>query len=222
MMRSILVVFCVFCVATLISEALGLVVLWSRGQLTAETIKDIRDVLTGQDQDQFSDSEESEKLELSNEVVARERAFGILSLTSRETELNILEAMVNTRAETLIQEQKVFEAKKKAFEEQLQSTKQEITSAAAEQARGVLLKLSEADAVDSLMQLTLDENVVLIKEMPAKDIARILGEFFAGANDEQIERGHQIFQAISAGEPLRTVTEQGISSLSSDSGPSVE
>ena len=66
--------------------------------------------------------------------------------------------------------------------------------------------MSPDDAVENLMQLDLEENIVLLKGMPEKQIAKILQEFLKG-KDEQLERGWQIFEAISRGEPSKKLID---------------
>jgi hypothetical protein len=68
------------------------------------------------------------------------------------------------------------------------------------------------------MQLPLDEDIVLMKGMPEKMIAKILKEFQAtlitssDASGERketpAERGRKIFEALSRGEPSRSLLEQ--------------
>jgi len=68
------------------------------------------------------------------------------------------------------------------------------------------------------MQLSLEQNVVLMKGMPEKTIAKILKEFQstpppqadAGLQRKETppERGRMIFEALSRGEPSRTLLEQ--------------
>jgi hypothetical protein len=64
------------------------------------------------------------------------------------------------------------------------------------------------------MQLPLDQDVVLMKGMPETTIAKILKEFQASGEpsvvdgkDAPAERGRQIFEALSRGEPSRSLLE---------------
>jgi hypothetical protein len=64
------------------------------------------------------------------------------------------------------------------------------------------------------MQLSLDQDVVLMKGMPEKTIAKILKEFqtsgepnIVDGKDPAAERGRQIFEALSRGEPSRSLLE---------------
>ena len=63
MIRLGLIMICVVSIATLSAEILGVGLLWYRNQLTSETIKDIRLILTGQDQNTFVADEEAENVQ---------------------------------------------------------------------------------------------------------------------------------------------------------------
>jgi flagellar motility protein MotE (MotC chaperone) len=127
--------------------------------------------------------------------------------------------MADGKREDLETQQQQFHAQRKAFEDELARIEGEITSAGTEQARGVLLALPPKDAVRQLMHLTLAEDVVLMKGLPEKTVAKILKEFQATApapatdttaerKESPAERGRLIFEALSRGEPARTLLER--------------
>lgn len=95
MMRSVLVILGVFSMATLFAEVAGVAILWQRKQLTAESVKEIRLILTGEDQDVFSADEEADSSRPSSEDIVRERSMRILDLGTREQELSILTSMID-------------------------------------------------------------------------------------------------------------------------------
>jgi flagellar motility protein MotE (MotC chaperone) len=154
----------------------------------------------------------------SAQEVAQARAVKIFSLDKRESELTTLKGMADAKREDLESLQKQIRSMRKAFEDELARIEATITSTGAEQARGVLLALPPKDAVLHLMQLPLDEDIVLMKGMPEKMIAKILKEFQAtlitssDASGERketpAERGRKIFEALSRGEPSRSLLEQ--------------
>ena len=105
------------------------------------------------------------------------------------------------------------------FDEELARIDAELTSASAEQSRGILLALPAKEAVRQLMQLDLEADVILLKGMPEKSIAKILKEFSATAappgtetgadrKESPAERGRRIFEALTRGEPLRSLLER--------------
>lgn len=55
-MRSLVMIVCVFCVATLMTEALGLAYLWYRGQLTPAALTEISAVLRGEERFEDEDA----------------------------------------------------------------------------------------------------------------------------------------------------------------------
>jgi Mg/Co/Ni transporter MgtE len=126
--------------------------------------------------------------------------------------------MADAKREELESLQKQIRARRKEFEDELARIEAEITSTSTEQARGVLLALPPKDAVQQLLQLSLDQDVVLLKGMPEKTIAKILKEFqtttatLAEASGDRKEappeRGRKIFEALSRGEPSRSLVEK--------------
>jgi len=218
MIRSLGLILSACCIATLLSQVIGLSILWFRGQLTADTVRDIRAVLSGQDQDSVAADDEMQKDDVSREDVVRDRSMRILSLNSLQNELSILKSMVDSRKTSLLAEQKAFLKQKDDFEKALVQIDAERTSVAAEQARGVLMALAPADAVTTLMRLTLEENVMLLKEMPEKKIAGLLKQFSEGNDPARITRGQEIFEAISRGEPARTLIHETAARLKEPGG----
>lgn len=205
----------VVCVATLLSEVLGLAFLWSRGQLTVDIINDIRLVLVGQDPDRFDLNEEEKEDQLSSKDYVLHRTMQILELSARDEELDLLKTMITDNRKKLIDEQELFKKKKKDFEKELQRLQQANTSTATEQTRGTLIALSPSNAVETLLALTVDEDVLLMKGLPKKEIAKILKEFLNG-NDEQKGRGQTIFKAISHGEPSKMLIDNSLQKLAED------
>ena len=75
MIRSLMVVICIFCVATILSEVVGLGFLWYRGQLTSETIAEIRVILSGQYHDFPEGEQEKETFYPSSEDIVKQRSI---------------------------------------------------------------------------------------------------------------------------------------------------
>lgn len=203
MIRSLGMILSACCVATLFSQMIGLGILWYRGQLTPATFRDIRAVLSGQDLAAIAVDEEMQRVDISREDIVRERSMRVLELNSLQNELSVLKGMVDSRKTSLLTEQKAFLKQKEDFEKTLAAIDAERTAAAAEQARAVLLAMPPADAVTTLMRLNIDENVVLLKEMPEKKIAALLKSFAEGNDPQKVSRGQEIFEALSRGEPAR-------------------
>ena len=117
------------------------------------------------------------------------------------------------KADSIIKSHEAFIRDKDAFVTQLDTRLAAVTSTATEQARNILLAMSGTDAVAHLMELDLEENVVLLKGMPEKKIASILGAFSQG-DIEQFKRGQDIFKAISVAGPASQIIGDQIQTLS--------
>ena len=147
-MRTAGMIVAIVCVATVLSELLGLGFLWYRGQLTSASVADIRMVLTGDDGDSLDVDEAGEQDQPSIEDVAEDRTTRILELSTREEELALLKSIVTGNRKDLITDQDGFKAQKKGFEEDLKALQKTAASEAMEQTRGILLALPPADAID--------------------------------------------------------------------------
>lgn len=222
MLKYLIVIFCCVCVTVVLCEAAAVGVLWQRGMLTDHHLREMKLVLTNS---AATDDEEKEGPKVAQfpsvEEVAQARAVKILNLDKRESELTTLKSMADNKRSDLETQQQEFRERRKAFEDELQKLEQSVTSAATEQARGVLLALPPKDAMRQLMQLSLEDDVILMKGMPEKTIAKILKEFqgdgTAGnqpatppgeAKETPVERGRKIFEALTKGNPSIRLIEQ--------------
>ncbi len=210
------------CVSTtvVVSETTALIVLWQRGMLSPHHLNEIKLVLMNRALDDERESEHNQKADFpSAQQVAQARAVKILNFDKRESELVLLKGLADDKREDLESQQKQFHAQRKAFEDELARLDATLTAASTDQTRGVLLALPPKDAVRQLMQLSLTEDVVLLKGMPEKNVAKILKEFQTTApsvvvdsNGERkelpVERGRSIFEALNRGEPARALLDQ--------------
>lgn len=213
MIRSIAIIVSVFCVATIISEFLGLGFLWFKGNLNADSIKDIRMIVTGQSLDDVILVEEETTLP-SRDEVALNRATRILELTSREDEIDMLKSSITQSSDSLKKDRLAFEQAKKEFEEELILLKEQSQSVATKKTQSVLVALPPTDAVQYLMQLSTKENIEILKGMEGKFIAKLLKEFLVATDPLVIKRGKEIFQKISQDEQFRDFSDETIDQLS--------
>ncbi|MCA9007156.1 MAG: hypothetical protein KDA70_17910 [Planctomycetaceae bacterium] len=213
MIRPLIVIISVFCVATIISEILGLSFLWFRGHLNADSVKDIRMIVTGQSLDDVELVEEETSLP-SRDEVAETRAMRILELAAREDEIEMLKSSITESSDILKKERLVFEQAKKNFEEELKTLKEQSQSIATKKTQSVLVALPSGDAVQYLMQLSIEENIELIKGMDGKFIAKLLKEFLVAPDPLVIKRGKEIFKEISQDEPFRSFADGALDKLS--------
>jgi len=203
-LRTLVLIFCCLCVAIVLSEVAGGLLLWQRGFLTAHHVKEIRLILTNESAAEEVETNVAKTAPLpSLQEVTQARAVKILDLERRESELATLKNMANENASGLDLEQESFRTQRKTFEADLAKLERQVTDAGTEQARGVLLALAPKDAVEKLMQLSAEEDVVLLKGMPEKSIAKILKEF--RGTPDQIERSRKVFEAISRAAPTSSL-----------------
>jgi flagellar motility protein MotE (MotC chaperone) len=224
MLRFLMIIAGCVCTTVVVSETTALIVLWQRGMVSAHHLREIRLVLTNRTVNDEKESDRDQKPEFpSSQQLAEARAIKTLNFDKRESELITLKGMADDKREDLESLQKQFRAQRKMFDDELARIETELTSTSTEQARGVLLALAPKDAVRQLLQLTLAEDVVLLKGMPEKTVAKILKEFSAAApapappptadsgadrKESPAERGRRIFEALTRGEPVRTLLEQ--------------
>ncbi len=138
-------------------------------------------------------------------------------MESRGKELELLKMLTENRANQLISDQKSFDEMKEAFRVELAGLNERHQTEAVEQARSVLLASPTEAAVQRLMELPLTEAISIIRGMPEKNIAKILQGFnvapkenagtAATAEDRKI-RGQKIFEALSRGEPARSLVQE--------------
>lgn len=205
-MRTGMVIISVIAIATVLSEMIGVALLWYRGQLTEQTLSDVRLLLSG-DLQSAVQSENREPRELpSTEDYSQQRILRVLGLNTREQELQLLQSMVAANRKAVIDERQSLEGLRDEFEKRLAELKQQTASQSAEQARGILQALQPADAAEQLMALTFEQDVLLLKGMSERSVARILEQMLKG-DDAQKERGSAIFEALSQGDPEKSLVE---------------
>lgn len=208
MIRKLATIAAVVCVATVCTALFAVALLWYRGQLTADAISMIAAILRGEDLESMTGADDAEGIDPSANDVTRLRIGRILSIENREKEVDQLLGMVNERADILEASQKAFAARTKAFDDRLNDLETRWLSEATEQARAVLAAQQPAAAVANLSILDLEESVLLVRGLPEKTIARILQQFAQSNVEEEIKRGREIFEAITRGEPRRSLLEE--------------
>jgi len=213
MIRSVAIMISVFCVATIISELLGLSFLWFRGSLNADSIKDIRMIVTGQSLDDVELVEEETTLP-SRDEISLTRATRILELASREDEIDMLKSSITQSSDSLKKDRLAFEQAKQTFEADLKLLTEQSQNTATKKTQSVLVALPPGDAVQYLMQLSIEENIELLKGMDGKFIAKMLKEFLVAADPLVIKRGKEVFKEISQDEPFRSLSEEMVDKLS--------
>lgn len=222
MIRTLWVVFSACCVAFVLSEVLGVGFLWSQGLLSVRRLREVRDLLGPQEKETVANDAESQTSMPSSQDVLRERSLRVLALSSLETEVGLLKTMLETERSSLSAQNVDFQKQKAAFKTQLLQLSEQNIVAAREQSRAVLLALPPAEAVDRLMQLSVGEDVLLMREMPEAKIAGLLKEFAPAAEEggqtpatgnkenNRAQRAKEIFEQITKGEPRESIIRSAL------------
>lgn len=212
MIRTLGFIGAVFCVATVLSVAIGLTFFWYRGQLTAETVRELQLVLAGDVPESLDPAAETEPQRPSTQEVLQARLEQDVLLNSRQRELTALKSMVDGRARVIARQQEELQLQQDRFRRELEELDAQVTDEATTQARGILAAMQPAEAVGNLMPLSLEQNVQLLSGLPDKTVARILQQFEKGQPDQRV-RGQKIFEAISEGQPRRGVVDSAQDAL---------
>lgn len=186
-------------VVTLLAEGLAGGLLWSQGRLNPDAIREIRVILS--DPAVLTEEQElaNETPVVSVEDVSRSRAKAILHHEERENELTILSGLIADNRKRVATEQENLLANRERLDKELKD-RQAKKAADGIQKSLAVLQASDTDlAVAQLSELTLEENILLMEAMPEKTIAKLLAAFGEG-KAEHMERGQQIFQAITRGQ----------------------
>ena len=224
MIRTVWVVLSACCIAAMLSELLGLGLLWSQGMLSSRRLREVRDVFGPQEKEAVAFDGEAQPALPSSQDVLRERSLRVLSLGSLQTEVGLLKSMIENERNGLIAQRADFQKEKAAFNAQLQQLSEKNIVEAREQSRSILLALPPADAVDRLLQLSVDDDVLLLREMPEPKIATLLKEFAAApeageapgpARDPtaRLQRAKEIFARITSGEPRGSIIRSALNNL---------
>lgn len=207
MIRKLMTFVGIVCVAAVITEAFAVGLLWYRGQLTPDTLTDVGRLLSGEEAESMSD-DDAETVPPSTEELAMAIVRAQLDLDSRDQEAKLLMDMVEQGRVQLSEDRAAFLAEKKAFEERLAALEERWASEGTDQARRILKSQRPEDSYAQLAPLELDEAVMLLRGLPDKTIASILQQFARSNDEQQTRRGREIFEALSRGEPRRSLVDE--------------
>jgi hypothetical protein len=224
MLKHLMVIMACVCVTIVLSETTALIVLWQRGMLDSNRLNEARLVFTGETSGSLEDEgEPATTLAPTTDEIANRRSIKVMNLEGRERQLSNLSVMVQADRIEVETQRRGFLTNRDAFRKELAELKASITAEGVEQARGVLAKLPAEESVRYLMQLSLPDDVLILKGMSEKAIAAILTEFQAagtqpnpsgakaeGPTDSPAERGRKIFEALSRGDPFRSLVDEAV------------
>ncbi len=203
MIRLLMVLIGVVSAVVVMAELLAVGLLWSRGSLDKHTLRDIRRALAPATAKVAAETETPAETATTPAVSAQEirdaRVKRVLDLDARENELQLLKRLTTDLANQLISERQAFDELKRAFRKELSEQTAKAASDSTEQSRAILLASPPEEAVQRLMGLTLEEDVDLMRGLPEKSIARLLGAF--QRDPKAADRGQKIFEALYHGNP---------------------
>ncbi|HET6423833.1 MAG TPA: hypothetical protein VFG20_09135 [Planctomycetaceae bacterium] len=204
MIRLFMVLIGVISAVVVLAEMLVATLLWTRGSLTKESLKEIRVALNPPAAKAAAEAEASAesaaKPMTSAQEISDKRVGRVLDLDARESELQLLKRLTTDLANQLISERQAFDQLKETFRKELSEQVAKATSEATEQSRTILMASPPEEAVQRLMGLTLEEDVELMRGLPEKAIARVLQAF--QRDPKTADRGQKIFEALYHGSPV--------------------
>lgn len=190
-------------ILTLLAEGLAGGLLWSQGRLNSDAIREIRVILSERDSLTQEQETDDNVPVVAIEDIIKSRAVRIHHLEERETEQKILSGLMADARGKIAAEQESLLKTREQFEKEQKERQARKSSAGIEQARAILAASETELAVAQLTDLTLAETIILMEGMPEKTIAKLLAAFAAG-DRIQVERGQQVFQAITRGDVAET------------------
>lgn len=210
MKKKIVFGVCILCIGTVLTELVALGVLAVQGKLNRKTIGEVQAVLDGEYREPAIEAEAEVRVPRSQSEIDRERIDRSYRLDNRRTEIEKISDLLLKRGDKLQTDQLAIQAMRENFNSQLDALKKSLAAESIETARGILIKMTSDDAVSSLMPSPLQHNIQLLKGMQEKKIAEILQQFMKSQDPKIVKRGQDIFQAISVGEPEKTLVETAI------------
>lgn len=221
MIRLLMVLIGVISSVIVMAELLAATLLWTRGSINRNTMKEIRIALSPPAQRSAAVAETAAESATSPTNSAQEirdqRVTRVLALDARENELQLLKRLTTDLANQLISERQAFDQLKEAFRKELREQEAKATSEATEQSRAILLASPPEEAVQRLMGLSLAEDVDLMRGLPEKSISRLLQAF--QREDKGAERGQQIFEALYRGAPTVPLLDSTQSQIDEGAAP---
>jgi len=207
MIRTIFFVFSLVCVVLVLGALAGSGFLWFSGKLDIEKAHEIYDLVLLEQTDDMEDAPFVPQQGLKDVRDARLERF--LKEVRGETDLAVLKAQITSESELLEAKQKKHETEVKAFQDKLNQQLKASIADGMVRSREVVTKLKPADALPYLMQLDLQQNILLMRELPDGVIADLLKAFAAGTPEQQ-DRGYEIFTALTHGQPKKQVLQEAI------------
>lgn len=196
-MRVALTVFVSFCVATMLSQLIGLALAWSTGSLQPANVEKAIAVLAGQEpRPTEPDKIDEEPMRVTEKQWLEFRASRDLDLDHRNRELDGRTDFVSDLLEKVRAERAALDKLRAEFEQRLQQIEQSETDEGTEKVRSILAKVKPSQAKEILMKRDVGEAVRLLSGMPERTVAKLLKEF---KTEEEMARAEEILRLLDEG-----------------------
>jgi len=196
-----------FCIATVISLAIGVGWLYTSGKLNRDRMIQIAAVLNGIDLSVYHvklhEKDLTGKEEVSLEEIARQRALAFRNLELREQA--VTEGLKRFRfvEQQLAQNQGRYERVRKAFDEEVSQLRSGAVAEGQENVRQILETIKPKQAKEQLLAMyddgEIDVVVALLGAMPSNKRAKIVSEFKSAEDAEKLA---EVLRRLRQGIPL--------------------
>ncbi len=207
-----------FCIATVISLAIGLSWLFSSGRLNRDRVVQIVAVLHGVDLSVYHaklhEKDLTGKEEVSLEEIARQRALAFRNLEIREQA--VAEGLKRFRfaSEQLAEKYDRYERIRKSFDEELSRFRAGAIAEGRENVRQILETIKPRQAKEQMLAMfdngEIDVVVALLAAMPSSKRAKIVGEF---KTPDESEKLAEILRRLRQGIPKITAVDRAENQL---------
>ena len=200
------------CVGTMVAQLLLAAVLWPKIALNRERIAQIVAIAQGADWSPREDPKgpallESEQASYQDVVEARAVKYRNLELREQQLRNNLVQ--VQSEESKLADDTKRFKQLSDNFNAQLKEVRDSSTSSGMDEVMRILAsgkpKQAKELLLDMLDKKEIDAAVVLIKQLPEKKRANILGEF---KTDDEKEQLSEVLRRIREGQPEMKAVEK--------------
>jgi hypothetical protein len=196
-----------FCLATVLAQAAGLAVLWSKGSLDKQRLVRMLAVAHGLDlqtmREEFAEANPSPEAEQAAlEDVIESRTLKSLDLDLREAALSKGLAELLNLETKLQSDQERYRQLKQSFDDLLADLEGKTSDSALLEVRRTLEAMQPKQAKDQILKMlednAMDDVVAIMKEMQIDKRKKIAGEFKTGDEPDKL---HEILTQIRLGNP---------------------
>lgn len=207
LLRASAALFTYFCIATILSQAIGITLLLATGRLDAERLAQMAAIAQGIDlialaQETAPDVVTESTEQLSYEEVTRDRALRLRGIELRLLSLRKGLDLVVMEQDQLSDEKRLVNRVREEFLAELAQRHDEAILTGQQDVRRIWENVRPRQAKELILQMIdageVDPVVKMISDMPIAKKAKIIGEF---KTPEETEKLEEILQLLLQGEP---------------------